>query len=140
MYCLHPKSTSDFKDSTHWWREWQDHKLKYPGTSRNHERAKQPPVDEWYPVTGCDLYSAGFCAHCGQIDFSRATGNCDVCVNSPDCKILSTKFRKTISFHTLKAKQNVAHLQGGPGTQATRMWPLPYAQVLPACASWDFYG
>lgn len=65
------------------------------------------------------------------IDFSRETGNLDVCMNSPDCKILSTKFRKTISLNTLKAKQNVTHLQGGPGTQATRMWPLPCAHALP---------
>ena len=52
-------------------------------------------------------------------------------MNSPDCTILSTKFRKTISLNTFKAKQNVTHQQGGPGTQATRMQPLPYAQALP---------
>lgn len=70
------------------------------------------------------------------IDFSRETGNLDVCMNSPDCKILSTKFRKAISLNTLKAKQNVTHLQGGPGTQATRMWPLPLpcAHALPVPA------
>lgn len=82
-------------------------------------------------LTGVRIYSAGSCAHCGQRDFSRDTGNLDVCVNSPDCKILSTKFRKTISLNTWKAKQNVTHLQGGPGSQATRMWPLSYAQASP---------
>lgn len=71
------------------------------------------------------------CVPIVAIDLSKETGNLDVCVNSPDCKTLSTKFRKTISLNTLKAKQNVTHLQGGLGTQATRMWPLPYAPAWP---------
>lgn len=65
------------------------------------------------------------------MDFSRETGNLDVCVNSPGCEILSTTLKKkTVSLNTLKAKQNGTHLQGGPNTQATRMWPLPYAHTL----------
>lgn len=62
---------------------------------------------------------------------SQEKQNLDVCVTSPDCKMLSIKFRKTISLNILKAKQNVTHLQGGPATQATRMWPLPYAHASP---------
>jgi hypothetical protein len=72
-----------------------------------------------------------------ESNFLKEAGSFDVFVNSPDCKILSPKFKKTISLNILKAKQNVTHLQGGPGRQATRMWLLPYDH---ACSSWDFYG
>ena len=39
------------------------------------------------------------------------------------------KIQKNNLFKHLK--QNLTHLQGGPGKQATRMWPLPYTQALP---------
>lgn len=81
---------------------------------QEHKRARQPPNVSFVPCQRWwHLLSRLVCPLWPDSQFSGETGNLDVYVNSPDCKILSMKFRKTISLNHFQGQTKCKNTSAG---------------------------
>lgn len=112
---------------------------RHPREPKISEVASFRPI--MHPVNGGSTYSSvtRLCVHCGQMDFSRETGNLDVCLNTPDCKIFVYKIHKNNFFKHFEGQTKC-------NTSAGWTWHTHHQDVASAlssslaCASGDFYG